>query len=90
MLHLFDSTLDRRVSALALPATAQSALAQQRDKLAGAELPPELKPETRQLVREAIDQSFVRGFRAVMLIACVLALGSAGSALWLIRDKPSA
>jgi EmrB/QacA subfamily drug resistance transporter len=90
MLHLFDSTLDRRVSALALPATAQSALAQQRDKLAGAELPPELKPETRQLVREAIDQSFVRGFRAVMLIACLLALGSAGSALWLIRDKPSA
>ena len=90
MLQVFDRSLDRRTSALSLPSGSRVVLAQQRDKLAGAELPADLNPETRRLVRQAIDESFVRGFRAVMILGALLAIGSAGSAFLLIRDKPSA
>jgi hypothetical protein len=90
MLQVFDRSLDRRTSALSLPSGARVALVQQRNKLAGAELPADLNPETRRLVRQAIDESFVRGFRAVMILGALLAIGSAGSAFLLIRDKPSA
>jgi hypothetical protein len=47
-------------------------------------VPDDQDPATRQLIRRAVDESFVSGFRVVMLIGAALALASAGTALPLI------
>ena len=89
MLHEFNQALDSRLPGFRLTPFAHRELAQQRDKLAGAELPEELDAKTRDLVRRAIDDSFVKGFRVVMVLSVVLAIGSAVSALILIRTQSS-
>jgi EmrB/QacA subfamily drug resistance transporter len=87
MLQEFNQALDHRLPGLQLTPIARRELAQQRDKLAGAELPRKMDANTRDLVRRAIDDSFVKGFRVVMTLSVVLAIGSAVSALVLIRPN---
>jgi MFS family permease len=89
MMHTFNSQLDRRLTALGIPPEVKGALAGQRTRLAAAELPPDLDPAQAQSVRQAIDESFVAGFRRVMAVAAVLALLSAVSAWLLIEGKLS-
>jgi EmrB/QacA subfamily drug resistance transporter len=89
MLQEFNQSLDGRLPGLRLTPVARGELTQQRDKLAGAELPRKMDANTRDLVRRAIDDSFVKGFRVVMVLSVVLAIGSAVSALILIRTQSS-
>ena len=65
----------------------QRAIDEQRTRLAGAELPSGVDDQTRAALREAINESFVFGFRVVMMTAVELALGSALSAFILIEGK---
>jgi len=83
MLRTFEPALEQRLSRIALGPPVRQALAQQRAKLAGAELPANLDPATQRLVTRAIDESFVSGFRLVMALGALLAMGSALSA-WLL------
>lgn len=85
MLHGFDRSLDPRLSSVSLSPEARHALDGERIKLADAELPGDLDPETRMALERAIDEAFVAGFRRVMLVAAVLALLAALVAWWLIR-----
>jgi EmrB/QacA subfamily drug resistance transporter len=85
MLESFNWRLDQRLGRIPLSVTARETLAQQRDKLAGAELPDEIESDSRQLARDAIDESFVGGFRVVMALGAILATGSAISAWILIQ-----
>ncbi len=85
MLHSFNRQLDRRLARSELPGNARQALAQQRDRLAGVELPNDLTAAARQEARGAIDQSFLSGFRLVMGLGAILAVGSAASAWVLIQ-----
>jgi hypothetical protein len=55
----------------------------QRNKLAGASLPEELDQMTRQLIGQAIGESFVHAFRLIMAIGAALAVVSAIVA-WLL------
>ena len=87
MLQSFDRRLDQRLSEIELTSSARAALATQRNKLAGAELPKELHPDTRAVVRRAIEESFVSGFRVVMGLGALLAVGSAVSAVVLIQAE---
>ena len=87
MLQSFDRRLDQRLSEIELTSSARDALATQRNKLAGAELPKELHPDTRAIVRRAIEESFVSGFRVVMGLGALLAVGSAASAVVLIQRR---
>ncbi|MGH8095619.1 MAG: MFS transporter [Chthoniobacterales bacterium] len=87
MLQVFNPALDRRLADVSLTPVARDILAQQRDKLAGAELPKELNAKTRDFVRHGIDESFVKGFRAVTILSVILAVASAVSALFLIRSE---
>jgi fucose permease len=91
MLKSFDRQLDQRLNHLALPTATREALAAQRDKLAGAELPQDANPATGRAVTRAIQESFVGGFRNVMGVGVLLAIGSAISGWLLIRspNKPS-
>ena len=90
MLQSFNHTLDARLSGAALTGAERNALQSQRNKLAGAELPPEWNPRSRDFVRQAIDKSFVHGFRVVMAVGAMLAIGSAISGWLLTRPKPRA
>jgi EmrB/QacA subfamily drug resistance transporter len=85
MLHVFNRSLDRRLSAIPLPAAVVRALDGQRVNMAGAKLPDEIAPATRSTLTHAINESFVDAFRQVMLIGVALALSSALSA-WLLID----
>jgi EmrB/QacA subfamily drug resistance transporter len=87
MLHSFNNHLDRRLQTLELPPEVKQALDKQRTKLAGAELPENLDPSLKAAMKQAIDESFVAGFRRVMAVAIVLSLLSALSAWWLIEGK---
>lgn len=84
MLQSFDWLLKRQLQKTPLAPAAQAALTEQRDRLAGVEFPSDLDPASRQLARHTIDQSFVGGFRVVMALGVLLALGSAICARLLI------
>jgi len=61
-------------------------LAEQQSKLAGAEIPPGLSNEMSAVLKQAIAESFVDGFRWVMLVAAGL-LASALIAALMIKGK---
>jgi hypothetical protein len=88
MLQSFNRHLDQRLAPIPLPAAARAALAGQRGRLAGAELPPQFDSTSRSLAQRAIGQSFVGGFRVVMEVSVILALASALSA-WLLIPSPN-
>jgi EmrB/QacA subfamily drug resistance transporter len=80
MLHLFDRELGRRVSELHLTQTLSQSLHTQHTKLAAISLPEGKDWQTQQLVRNAIQQSFIFGFRLVTMICASLAMMGAVSA----------
>jgi len=87
MLHTFNSQLDRRLQSLQVTPEVKRLIDEQRSKLAGAELPKNIEPALGQSLKQAIDESFVAGFRRLMAVGIVLALLSALSA-WLLIDGP--
>ena len=89
ILHSFEESLDRRLAGLGVIPSVQQSLNAQRSRLAGVQLPESIPPAERALVREAIDRSFVDGFRRVMLTGAALAFGSGIAALLFIRRNPA-
>ena len=87
VLSAFNSHLDTRLAALELPLGAEGILNQERIKLAAAEVPMGLSGELTSALERAIDESFVVGFRLVMLIAAGLALASGLAGAILIKGK---
>jgi EmrB/QacA subfamily drug resistance transporter len=87
MLHVFNRSLDSPLSAIELPATIKHSLDDQRIKLAGITLPEETSLPLRETLRRAINESFVNGFRSVMLFGAVLALASGIISWLLIADR---
>jgi EmrB/QacA subfamily drug resistance transporter len=75
--YAFNRELDRRLESLELTAEARLSVDEQRVRLAGSELPSGIDLQTRIALEQAIDQSFVVGFRVVMMTAVGLALASA-------------
>ena len=59
----------------------------QRIKLAGAELSSSADEGPRRALKQAIDESFVFGFRLVMLTSLCLALASAFVAFMVIENR---
>jgi EmrB/QacA subfamily drug resistance transporter len=89
MLYTFNTNLDRRLNSLEISPEVKQSLDDQRVKLAGAEAPQNLSPEIRQTLRQAIDESFVAGFRRVAAVTVALALLSSLSAWLLIEGRRS-
>jgi EmrB/QacA subfamily drug resistance transporter len=84
MLHMFKASLDRRLIAANLPGLATQSVKTQSTKLAAIDIPRHLDAGTQQVIRRAIDESFVSGFRWVMAIGAALAAASAVTALFWI------
>jgi len=77
---VFQTSLDRRLDAIALAPQERAQLDSQRSKLAAAET-------TDPRARQAIQQSFVAGYRTVLWLAAALALGSSLAAATLIATN---
>jgi EmrB/QacA subfamily drug resistance transporter len=87
MLHGFSEALARRMNEIQLDERVKHEVYEQRVKLAGVELPPEVDSVTRERLKGAVADSFVFGFRIVMWTSAALALASAASAWLFIRKS---
>jgi EmrB/QacA subfamily drug resistance transporter len=89
MLHAFSQHLDRRLVTMDLSQEMRQQVDDQRVRLAGLEPPPNLSTEGRAALEGAVADSFVFGFRVVIVMAAALALASGVSA-WLMIDGKKA
>jgi hypothetical protein len=87
MLAGFNRNLTLRLGGLNLEPEIRMEIETQREKLAAINIPQNIEPDQRTNVRHAIDESFLAGFRHVMLTASGLALLSGGIALLSIKGK---
>ena len=85
MLHTFNRSLDSRSAKLDVSPSMRQFLSAQRGRLAGVDFSESIPAQTRDLLTDAINRSFIDGFRWVMLIGSGLALASATAAFLLIR-----
>jgi EmrB/QacA subfamily drug resistance transporter len=90
MLHAFSQALTRRLEEIQLDNQLKHSVYEQRVKLAGLEIPSNVDPATQDTLKGAVADSFVFGFRIVMLTSAAMALASGGSAWLLIRKSPLA
>src|SRR5499427_3241254 len=74
MLHAFNSALGRRLDNLDLSPEARRQLDNDRAKLAAMDPPSALSPEIAASVRRTIADSFIGGFRWVLMVAAALAV----------------
>jgi EmrB/QacA subfamily drug resistance transporter len=84
---VFARDFNARLRPLNLPDAARAELASQESRLAAVRPPQELSDDARLAVERAVEESFVRGFRVVMLICAALALASALCAWLLIEGR---
>jgi EmrB/QacA subfamily drug resistance transporter len=86
MLHTFNSALDRRLDSLELSPESRRQLDNDRAKLAAIEPPPLLDLETVVSLRRAIADSFINGFRRLLMLAAALSVLGALIA-WLVTEN---
>jgi MFS family permease len=91
MLQVFSGELRRQLELIDLPQSTRDAIYAQRIKLAGLEVGEVVAGENNSRVKQAVTQamkeSFVAGFRAVMLISAAMAFGGAVASWLLIENK---
>jgi EmrB/QacA subfamily drug resistance transporter len=85
MTGAFARNFNARLQPLELPAGTRAALEAQTSRLATIHLPEELQGATKEAVARAVEESFVGGFRVVILISAALALAS-GLCAWLFIE----
>ena len=90
MAWAFDAALAESLRGMGASAEVSSFLEGERSKLAGAALPPGAEPATAAALKRAVAESFVAGFRWVMLLSAGLAVLSALSAWLMIGGRPPA
>ena len=94
MLPVFSGELERRLTTIDIPEPTRKTLYEQRIKLAGIDIEQVdqssgIVLNARQEISQAIKESFVAGFRVVMIIAAVMALGGA-LVTWLVIESKNA
>ena len=87
MVSVFSSNLEGHLTTLNISPEVRQQIDAQRTKLAGMEIPAGVSPDLVASLETAIDDSFVAGFRVVMLTAAGLAIASSISAAILIEGK---
>jgi MFS family permease len=86
--HVFNTQLESRLSAANLPEPVKHAVLEQRNRLTQIEPSKGLNADQQNALKQSIDESFLAGFRWVMVISAGLALLSAVSAWSMIQGKP--
>jgi hypothetical protein len=88
MTQVFHSSLHSSLQQTGVSHEIVAFLAGQEGKLAGAQLPVGLDDGSAAMLRSAIGQAYVSGFRWVMVVSAGLALVSALAAWLMIDSKP--
>jgi MFS family permease len=88
MVKAFGSQLNHSLAHLSLSPATLVELHADEIKLAGLQVPLGLDVRTSTAVRESVKESFVFGFRTVMLACAGLSLASAAVAWLMIRNRP--
>jgi hypothetical protein len=70
-----------------LPGEVRSEMEAAKDRLGATEAPQGVDARTAAHIERAVDESFVAGFRTVMVVCVVLALASALAAALLVEDR---
>jgi EmrB/QacA subfamily drug resistance transporter len=83
----FSTNLDARLERVDLSGDIRAELERTKADLGAAEAPKGVGAGTEARIERAIDESFVAGFRAVMLVSAAFALASALAAALLVRGK---
>lgn len=87
MAWMFESSLNQKLRGMDISRDVILFLEGQRDMLAGAALPSNLDGTSAALLKRAVSESFVAGFRWIMLLSAGLALMSALGAWMMIDGK---
>jgi EmrB/QacA subfamily drug resistance transporter len=87
MLHVFKDQLDQRLAQVRPSSAVVQSLENQSNKLAAIEIPADQDANAQQSLRQVVDESFVSGFRAIMVGGAILAAASALTALILIKTS---
>ena len=88
MLQVFSRRVQSYLANLNLPDSTRQSILDQRIKLAGIQLPQDLPASQQEELRHAIAESFVAGYRVIVVIAACFALsGSACSWLMIGKDR---
>jgi EmrB/QacA subfamily drug resistance transporter len=87
MVSAFSSRLNHSLAYLSLPPSVLQTVHTEEIKLAGLQVPAGLSPGTRDAIKESIENSFVFGFRIIMLICASLSATSAAVAWRVIRNR---
>jgi EmrB/QacA subfamily drug resistance transporter len=85
--HVFDVRLEGKLNAANFSSPMKQAVMAQRSRLTQIEAPHALTSDQQQTLKRAIDESFLAGFRWVMLVSAGLAISSALSAWAMIEGK---
>jgi hypothetical protein len=83
----FATHLERSLPTLPVSSEAVQEIRAKEIELAGMELPKNLDPNATTLVRQAISESFLSGFRLVLSCCAVLAVASAAIAWRFVPQK---
>jgi MFS family permease len=84
---MFCANLDARLGSMDLADGVRGELEAAKAHLGAAKVPEGVSAGTKARIERAIDESFVAGFRVVMLVSAALALVSALAAALLVEDR---
>ncbi len=87
VVSLFEGQLNQKVMSSTMNSVAKHAIMIQQDKLGGIQIPSSFSLQTKELAQNAIDDSFIYGFRWAMGINAFLALLSSIIAFFTIHNK---
>jgi EmrB/QacA subfamily drug resistance transporter len=87
MVKVFGSQMNHNLAHLSVSSGTLERLHAEEIKLAGLQIPSGLSPDTVTAIRESVRESFVFGFRIVMLACAGLSLASAAAAWLTIRKE---
>ena len=83
----FSANLDARLDSMNLPGQVHAEMEAAKAHLGAAKAPEGVNANTAAHIERAIKESFVAGFRTVMVVCVVLALASALAAALLVEDR---
>lgn len=88
LLTAFDSGLSKRLDTIAVRPELRQQIMQHGSDFAAIKIPEAATVEERTLIENAIQDSFVDGFRRIAFLAAALAIASAIASWWMIPGKP--
>jgi hypothetical protein len=85
--EVFSVNLDAQLESMNLPGEVRSEMEAAKADLGAAKAPEGVDARTAAEIERAIDESFIAGFRTVMMVCVGLALASALAAALLVNGR---